>query len=112
MKKIVLDRVAFWHLVRFSMEKTYKRERIYDHVVITQRQGRKILTIRLPQCEPIIPRVLAGLSIEDMPHKEMSKILIAYGIDDELLESLQVLKLYTIHEAQVYKCYEIELVIA
>jgi hypothetical protein len=110
MKKIVIDRVAFWCLVRFSMEKTYKKEHIYDHVIITQRQGRKILTIRLPQYEPILPRHLTGLSIENMPHKEMGKVLIAYGIDDELLESLQVLKLYTIHEAQVYKCYEIELI--
>jgi hypothetical protein len=112
MKKIVIDRFAFWLLVRFSMEKTCEKEQIYNHVVITQRQGRKILTIRLPQYESIIPRVLTGLSIADMPHKEMGKILIAYGIDDELLESLPILKLYTLHEAQVFKCYEIELIIA
>jgi hypothetical protein len=111
MKKIVLDRVAFWCLVRFSTEKTHKRERIYDHVVITQRQGRKIMTIRLPQYEPIIPRVLIGLSIADMPHKEMGKILISYGIDDELLKNLPALSLYTLHEAQVFKCYEIELIV-
>jgi hypothetical protein len=111
MKKIVIDRVAFWLLVRFSMEKTYEKERIYDHVVITQRQGRKILTLRLPQYEPVLPRHLTGLNIADMPHEEMRQILISYGIDDELLESLQVLKLYTLHDAQVFKCYEIELII-
>jgi hypothetical protein len=93
------------------MEKTYEKERIYDHVVITQRQGRKILTIRLPQYEPIIPRVLTGLSIEDMPHEKMREILIAYGIDDELLKTLPSLCLYTLNESQVFKCYEIELII-
>jgi hypothetical protein len=111
MKKIVVDRVAFWCLVRFSMEKTYKRARIYDHIVITQRQRRKIMTIRLPQYEPMLPRVLTGLSIASMPHEEMSKILIAYGIDDELLATLPILNSYVLDESQVYRCHEIELII-
>jgi hypothetical protein len=79
-------------------------------VVITQRQGRKILTIRLPQYEPILSRALTGLSIASMPHEEMRKILIAYGIDDELLKTLPPLCLYALYEAQIFKCYEIELI--
>jgi hypothetical protein len=46
-----------------------------------------------------------------MPHEEMSRILISHGIDDELLVTLPVLNFYALHEAQVFKCYEIELVI-
>jgi hypothetical protein len=79
-------------------------------VVITQRQGRKILTLRLPQYEPILPRVLTGISIESIPHEQIRKILIAYGIDDELLKTLPPLCLYALHEAQIFKCYEIELI--